>query len=125
MAVRRGTVFDERHLRGTLSLLIELARVKGLYLKPRDVRCLGIEDHVAMTRLGILLNRLVELGLARKWNNRRPIRYSLVPRELWARFIEICSLDCERGDTLCGLYGLCPYHVLLGRMGNGEAGQGS
>jgi hypothetical protein len=99
-------------------------RVKGkLVVKNRDLRLLGLDGLGDLTRFGILLRRLEDLGFARRLNlRRRPRKYELVPRQLWEAVAMICSLNCERGDALCGLYGLCPYHALVKALG-GEGGE--
>ncbi|MEM4436135.1 MAG: hypothetical protein QXO22_04150 [Thermosphaera sp.] len=112
----------ERELRRGLKLLLELVIAKrSLYIKPRDlvyVLGYGPDDH-ALVILGKTLNTLTTRGLAIRWNNQRPKRYTLTPRPLWARFVEVearqgFSFECERNDAPCPLVGLCPYWVLRG-----------
>lgn len=94
-------------------ILIRLLRVKGSFVvKARDA-CgyLGICDHYTLTSLGRLLSLLSKIGLAKKLNNRRPIRYALDPIE-FLKYLEICRI--ERGEDYCietGCSGLaaCPY----------------
>ena len=105
--------------------LLDIVSIKGSFrIKARDlIIILGIEDHRRITQLGILLSMLAKHKLAVRWNHARPHRYSLVPHALWLRFIEICGnakprFQCERGNSLCGLYGICPYTVLKEVMDN-------
>jgi len=109
---RRDGLSDE-WLRLYLSYLKEIIRKRGLNVKARDIIwVLGEYDHAAVSGLGILLSKLEEAGLARKWNNSRPTRYTLVPEWLWESYAEICDFKCDTGDTLCSLINICPYHVL-------------
>ena len=116
--LENNNIFTVSHLRQYLSYLIELVKIKkSLYVKARDLKTyLMIDDHLAVTRFGILLNKLAEAGLAIRWNNSRPIRYTLVPKNLWRRFAEVCNFNCVG----CPLEGVCPYHVLLDRFSNLE-----
>jgi len=120
VGVREEPIFGLSNAREYFSYLIELVRVKdGLNVKARDLtRFLGVEDHVTITRFGILLNKLSEVGLAVRWNNNRPLRYTLTPKELWLKYVSICDFRCSSKD--CPLAGLCPYHIFIRRFG-GEA----
>ncbi|MEM1703772.1 MAG: hypothetical protein QXQ31_06935 [Zestosphaera sp.] len=112
----------EKQVREGLKLLLKLVVAKrSLYVKARDlVYVLGYSpDDYALILLGKTLNVLTVRGLAIRWNNQRPKRYTLRPRELWKRFIEVessqgFSFECERNDAPCPLVGICPYWVLRG-----------
>jgi len=114
--VREGSIFSLSNARVCFSYLVELVRVKGsLNVKARDLtRFLGVEDHVTITRFGILLNKLTEVGLAVRWNNNRPLRYTLTPKELWLKYVNTCDFRCSED---CSLAGLCPYHIFIRRFG--------
>ncbi|MEM2197058.1 MAG: hypothetical protein QW290_08260 [Sulfolobales archaeon] len=113
---------SDKELRKGLKLLLELVVAKRrLYVKPRDlVYVFGYdpEDH-ALVLLGKVLSKLEKVGLAVRWNNQRPRRYSLKPKQLWLRFVDLesrqgFSFECDSGDSLCSLVGVCPYWVLRG-----------
>jgi len=111
----------EKQVREGLKLLLELVVAKRrLYVKARDlVNVLGVSEDYALVLLGKVLSALARRGLAIRWNNVRPLRYTLTPRTLWMRFIEVesrqgFSFECERNDSPCPLVGLCPYWVLRG-----------
>jgi len=108
----KANIFNADHVKIYYGYLLEIVRAKGkLVVKNTDI---GSEGRGDQTRFGIMLRKLEVLGFARRLNHRkRPKKYELVPRQLWEHVIMVCSLDCERGDSLCGLYGLCPYHALL------------
>lgn len=112
----------EKQVREGLKLLLELVIAKkNLYVKARDlVHVMGFspEDY-SLVLLGKVLSSLSRRGLAIRWNNCKPIRYTLTPRTLWVRFIEVesrqgFSFECERNDAPCPLTGICPYWVLRG-----------
>ena len=112
----------EKQVREGLKLLLELVVAKRrLYVKAKDlVHVFGYDpkDH-ALVLLGKVLSSLSRRGLAIRWNNVRPLRYTLTPRTLWMRFIEVesrqgFSFECDSGDTVCSLVGICPYWVLRG-----------
>jgi hypothetical protein len=110
-----------RRLEEAYALLLRILRTrKGLTVKARDAWKVGLYDLAALTALGQLLAALAEVGHAERLNNSPPVRYRLKPTWMWERVKLICSLDCERGDALCGLYGQCPYHELLKRCLRGE-----
>ncbi|MEM4547013.1 MAG: hypothetical protein QW328_09695 [Nitrososphaerota archaeon] len=112
----------EKQVREGLKLLLELVIAKkNLYVKARDlVHVMGFspEDY-SLVLLGKVLSSLSRRGLAIRWNNVRPLRYTLIPKVLWLRFADIearqgFSFECEKNDAPCPLVGLCPYWVLRG-----------
>jgi len=114
-----------RRLEEAYALLLRILRTRNyLTLKARDACRVGKCDAATLTALGTLLSLLARLGYAEKLNNSPPVRYRLKPAWMWERVKLICSLDCEKGDALCGLYGQCPYHELLKRCLRGERRNG-
>jgi len=101
-------------VRVDLARLKELIKIQGLNIRPRDIaKIIGEYNHAKATRFGMLLALLEEAGLAKSWNQSRPIHYTLQPEWLWRSFAEVCDYRCETDGTLCPLYGVCPYHRLL------------
>jgi len=100
-----------------LALLLDLLEVKrSLKVKTRDLTSLfGIDNPGTLANLGKLLALLERAGLAICWNGEgrwRPKRYTLVPKELWRRYVEVCGrakFRCETDGSACGLVGVCPY----------------
>jgi len=94
-------------------ILIRLLRVKGSFeVKARDTcRYLGICDHYTITCVGRLLSFLTRIGLAKRLNGRRPVKYVVDPL-VFSRYLWLCRID--RGEDYCsdkgcsGL-GICPY----------------
>jgi len=94
-------------------ILVMLLRVKGSFeLRARDTcRYLGICDHYTITCVGCLLSFLARLGLAKRLNGRRPVKYVVDPL-VFSRYLWLCRID--RGEDYCsdkgcsGL-GICPY----------------
>ena len=100
-----------RRLEEAYALLLRILRTRNyLTVKARDACRVGECDVATLTTLGTLLSLLARLGYAEKLNNSSPVRYRLKPTWMWERVKLICSLNCEKGDALCGLYGLCPYY---------------
>jgi hypothetical protein len=102
-------------------LLLDIVIAKrSLYVKARDyVLLFGYDSdaHYKMTLLGRLLSRLAELGLAKRHNGSKPLRYTLQPKWRWMEFVKRCGnsrqrFRCESEATACGIIGLCPYWVL-------------
>ncbi len=105
-------------------LKILLNEKKGTTIKARDLVIYGLVDwsnHQEITRLGLLLSRLVELGLAKKLNSSRPVRYKLIPPKLWKEWARICDFQCESEGTICSLIGVCPYHIYITHYGERHA----
>jgi hypothetical protein len=108
-------------IREYLALLLDLLEAKrSLKLKTRDfTTLLGINNPGVLANLGKLLTLLERAGLAICWNGERrwrPKRYTLVPKELWRRYIEVCGkarFRCETDGSVCGLIGVCPYWRLI------------
>ena len=96
-------------------LLVDLVRAKrSTVVKPRDLRRIfGIKKHGLLTQLGKLLSLLAALGYAIRLNSQRPIRYKLVPKDMWQWIAKNCDLKCVSDGTACRLLGICPYHKLL------------
>jgi len=96
-------------------LLIDIIRAKrSLVVKARDVKLIfGIDSHGKVTWIGRLLKWLVLQGYAIKLNNARPVRYKLVPKDMWQWMAEQCDFQCLNDGTTCRLIGLCPYWKLL------------
>jgi hypothetical protein len=112
-----------RRLEEAYALLLRILRTRNyLTVKARDACRVGECDVATLTTLGTLLSLLARLGYAERLNNSPPVRYRLKPTWMWERVKLICSLNCERGDVLCGLYGQCPYHALVKALG-GEGGE--
>ena len=116
---RQGQLSKERieEMLGLLRKVI-IVKTKGrswkrcATIKARDIRLLGILNHKDEVDLGKLLRLLVNVGLAYRANGCRPIRYVLKePMIYWAYF---CNKQCSDDSSICGLYGQCPYHKLLG-----------
>jgi len=116
---RQGQLGKER-IKELLELLrrIVIVKTKGrswkrcVTVKARDLRYLGIFNHKDEVDLGKVLRLLVNVGLAYRANGCRPIRYVLKePMIYWAYS---CSRECIKDSSICGLYGQCPYHKLLG-----------
>lgn len=118
------------NVREAFNDLINVILTKGtLYVKARDlaIYC-DINDHGRATRLGQLLRMLWIVGLAKRHNRRRPVRYTLKPADLWWRFVDVCGSTaperryrCATDGSVCGLIGICPY-VRVSRAV--KAGQG-
>ena len=120
------TIFSKRgHLNGQrieelLSVLRKLIVIKTkgrawqrcVTVKARDLRYLGIFKHKDEIDLGKVLRLLEKAGLALQANNHRPIRYVLKESVVWWAYF--CSRECIKDSSICGLYGQCPYHKLLG-----------
>jgi hypothetical protein len=108
-------------IREYLALLLDLVEAKkSLKLKTRDFTALlGINNPGTLANLGKLLALLERAGLAICWNGERrwrPKRYTLVPKELWRRYVEVCGkarFRCETDGSVCGLIGVCPYWRLI------------
>jgi hypothetical protein len=108
-----------------LALLLDLLEVKrSLKVKTRDLTSLfGIDNPGILANLGRLLALLERAGLAICWNGEgrwRPKRYTLVPKELWRRYVEVCGrvrFRCETDGSACGLVGVCPYWRLIEYLG--------
>lgn len=81
-------------------------------VKARDLSFLGIFDHKYRVDFGKLLRLLVKEKLAYQANGRRPVRYVLKEPVVWWAYF--CSGKCIMDSSFCGLYGVCPYHKLLG-----------
>jgi len=116
---RQGQLGKER-IKELLELLrkVVIVKTKGrswkrcVTVKARDLRYLGIFNHKDEVDLGKVLRLLVNVGLAYRANGCRPIRYVLKePMIYWAYF---CNKQCSDDSSICGLYGQCPYHKLLG-----------
>jgi len=109
----KQNIFTSKHLSEYLSYLITVVRIKKkLKVCVRDIYLLGLDRKIDITRFGILLNRLYELGLAKKIKNSRPRKYRLEPQQLWIKFVDVCDFRCNSDSTLCSLIGVCPYWVL-------------
>jgi len=118
-------VLNARRLEEAYALLLRILRTRNhLTLKARDACRVGECDVATLTTLGTLLSLLARLGYAERLNSSPPVRYRLKPTWMWERVKLICSLNCERGDALCGLHGQCPYHELLKRCLRGERRNG-
>lgn len=116
---------NARRLEEAYALLLRILRTRNyLTVKARDACRVGECDVATLTTLGTLLSLLARLGYAERLNNSSPVRYRLKPTWMWERVKLICSLNCEKGDALCGLYGQCPYHELLKRCLRGERRNG-
>ena len=111
----------DREVREGLKLLLELVITKrSLYVKPRDLAYVfgyDLNDR-NLILMGKVLSKLEKFGLAVRWNNRRPLRYTLIPKGLWLRFADIearqgFSFNCNE-EMPCSLVGICPYWVLRG-----------
>jgi hypothetical protein len=108
-------------IREYLALLLDLVEAKkSLKVKTRDfVALFGIDNPGILANLGRLLTLLERAGLAVCWNGERrwrPKRYTLVPKELWRRYVEVCGrvrFRCETDGSACGLVGVCPYWRLV------------
>jgi len=108
-------------IRDYLALLPDLIEAKkSLKVKTRDfVTLFDIDNLGILANLGKLLALLERAGLAVCWNGEgrwRPRRYTLVPRELWRRYVEVCGkarFRCETDGSVCGLIGVCPYWRLI------------
>lgn len=110
--------------RGRIGELLELLRklvvvkTRGkswqsrVTVKARDLSFLGILDHKYRVDFGKLLHLLVKEKLAYQANGRRPVRYVLKEPVVWWAYF--CSRKCIMDSSFCGLYGICPYHRLLG-----------
>ena len=108
-----NNIFTDKHIREYLNYLIEIVRLKGkLKVCVRDIYLIGLYKSVHLTRFGILLNKLSEVGLAKRVNNYKPRKYRLEPQQLWENFINICDFKCNSDSTLCSLISVCPYWVL-------------
>jgi len=89
-------------------------------IKARDaVELLGY-GHAVEVHLGRLLRKMWRMGLIKQANTSRPRGY-ILSRSLilWAY---LCNYPyCTSDSSICGLYGLCPHHKLLGEdNGNGD-----
>jgi len=109
-----NNIFTDKHIREYLNYLIEIVRLKGkLKVCVRDIiYFIGLYEPIHLTRFGILLNKLSELGLAKRLTDYKPRKYRLEPQQLWLRYVEICDFRCNSDSTLCSLAGICPYWVL-------------
>jgi hypothetical protein len=104
-----------------LGLLLDVIEAKrSLKVKTRDLTALfGVDNPGTLANLGKLLALLERAGLAICWNGERrwrPKRYTLVPKELWRRYVEVCGkarFRCETDGSACGLVGVCPYWRLV------------
>jgi len=104
----------ELWVRESLGFVLGIVEAKrSLKVRPRDLEVyFGISDRAVLTRFGKVLALIERAGLAVRWNRNRPARYSLVPKDLWRRYVEVCSrvrFRCESGSSICGLVGVCPY----------------
>jgi hypothetical protein len=116
LLVRRETI--EHWIRESLSHVISIAEAKKtLVVKSRDIeKYLGILDHQAKIRLGLVLRLLSEIGLAKRLNKRKPRLYTLTPRCEWRAFIETCKLrkfSCRVKRDSCRLVETCPYWRII------------
>lgn len=105
-----------------LRLLLKLVLAKGkLCIKPRDLALvLGYDlEDPALSVLGRTLAALERVGLAVRHNSSRPRRYTLRPKRLWKRFIEVelaqgMAFQCVTESSSCPLLGLCPAWKMTG-----------
>lgn len=106
---RRVNIFNENHIRKYLSYLIFIVQVKRkLFISTKDILLIS-DKRIDMTRFGILLNKLCEVGLAKKLRKNK-VKIELIPRELWLKFINReCNFKCETDSSLCSLIGECPF----------------
>jgi hypothetical protein len=105
---RKANIFNENHIREYLSYLVFIVQIKrNLFVCSKDILLIS-DKRIDMTRFGILLNKLCEVGLARKWR-RNKVKVELIPHGLWLKFINVCNFKCESDSSVCSLIGECPY----------------
>jgi len=110
---RRINIFNENHIREYLGYLIFIVQIKRkyqLFVSSKDILLIS-DKRIDMTRFGILLNKLCEVGLARKWRKNK-VKVELIPHKLWIEFVNRCNFKCESEGGVCSLIGECPYWVL-------------
>jgi len=108
---RRINIFNENHIREYLNHLIFIVQIKRkLFVSSKDILLIS-DKRIDMTRFGILLNKLCEIGLARKWRKNK-VKVELIPHKLWIEFVNRCNFKCECDSSVCSLIGECPYWVL-------------
>ena len=121
----------ELWVREGLGYILDIVEVKGRFkVRPKDLTTfLGIGDIGTLTRFGKVLALVERAGLAVRWNRSRPGRYSLVPKDLWKRYAEVCGrarFNCKEDGSPCGLIGTCPYWRVIEYVrcyyGNGGRG---
>ena len=118
-------LLKSNNLFSSLNLLREIIVVKTngrswarqVTVKAKDAYLVKDASHGDIVKLGRLLGLLAKHGLATKANGRRPVRWVLKRSVIeWAYF---CNLKCFNDSSICGLYGICPYHIVLGEsIGN-------
>jgi len=114
---RRINIFNENHIREYLDYLIFIIQVKKrLFVCSKDILLIS-DKRIDMTRFGILLNKLCEIGLARKWRKNK-VKIELVPRELWLKYVNVCNFKCESNGGVCSLVGECPFWRLKDVLSN-------
>ena len=104
----------ELWVRESLGFILDIVEVKrSLKVRPKDLEVYyGIHDRGTLTRFGKALALIERAGLAVRWNRNRPARYSLVPKPLWKRYVEVCGrarFNCKEDGSPCSLIGICPY----------------
>jgi len=105
---RRINIFNENHIREYLGYLIFIIQVKRrLFVCSKDILLIS-DKRIDMTRFGILLNKLCEVGLARKWRKNK-VKVQLIPHKLWIEFVNRCNFTCEGDSSVCSLVCECPY----------------
>jgi hypothetical protein len=108
---RRINIFNENHIREYLNYLIFIVQIKRkLFISTKDILLIS-DKRIDMTRFGILLNKLCEVGLARKWRKNK-VKVQLIPHKLWIEFVNRCNFRCEANSSLCSLIRECPYWML-------------
>ena len=87
--------------------------LKHITVKARDLELIANVDHGDVVVFGKLLRKLTRHGLARMVTGTRPIKYELKGFLIyWAYH---CSYPhCANDGSLCGLWGICPYHIIGG-----------
>ena len=107
----------ELWVRESLGFVLDIVEVKrSLKVRPKDLEVYyGIHDKGPLTRFGKVLVLIEWVGLA-KCSNRlsrsRPKRYTLQPKDLWKRYVEVCGrarFNCKEDGSPCSLIGICPY----------------
>ena len=111
----KNATVNNRMVDNVYPLLISILRAKKCsVVKARDLKLvLNTCDHWLLTQLGKLLLLLVRLGYAIKLNNARPVKYRLIPKDLWQWIARNCNFQCLNGRITCSLLDICPYHKLL------------
>ncbi len=122
IAARKISVFisSTSHVpRDYVSLLVSVLRemirehvervpwARSITIEPKDIEAWGLFGHWWRTQFGRLLNTLVRAGYAKKVSKRR-----YVINELGISWVLTCRFPDCRNESLCPLWGACPYFKL-------------